>query len=107
MRFRLLGVERDRLSQVLCGFRELLEPVIEYSQMEMPLDKCWLQLHIEGVRFKSLLRIFRLLENVSEIIPDFQFCRPSFENLRQAVDGQRIFFLFSMNEGHPKVRVPV
>src|SRR5215813_1150682 len=75
--------------------------------MQMSFEKRGFQLYIEGVRVNRLLRILRLFVDIPEVIPDLQFCRSGLENLRQAIDRERIFFLLSMDEGHTELCIPV
>src|SRR5215467_12238076 len=75
--------------------------------MQMSFEKRGFQLYIEGVRLNRLLRILRLFVDIPEVIPDLQFCRSGLENLRQAIDRERIFFLLSMDEGHTELCIPV
>ena len=75
IRFRLFRIQRDSTPQMLRRFRKSLEAVVQNAEMEMPLEKCRLELHIETVGVNGFLSVLRLLVDVAEIISDFQFSR--------------------------------
>ncbi len=45
--FRLLGIQRHGSRQMIDGLRELLEPVLQDTEVEMPFEERRLQLHVE------------------------------------------------------------